>query len=259
MKSLISAIVLVSVCFFFGCTEKETQYIVTNPVDVKPGSIYGTAYYFSLLYPETSNPLSGAIVTIAGTTFTTISDSSGKWELTNIPVGTYNINLWKKGYDSATIYSFCFAANGDGCAGGCGLNQFSTVTFNNLTAVYFNHPPDSVMELITINWTKSTIDSNLFQYSLYLSKDSNVSYQNYTFDNEYRSTYYITKVGNSYLIFLDYRELDDTFKKGDKVYVIAYPGELNAYNLTTTDWKTGISRHLTVPSPSPVASFIMQK
>ena len=55
---------------------------------------------------------SGAIVSIDGTSFSTLTDSTGRWDLKNVPAGTYNISFAKNGYALRKRIAYHFVGNG---------------------------------------------------------------------------------------------------------------------------------------------------
>jgi hypothetical protein len=66
----------------------------------KTGSISGI-----VLQKNTQQALVGATINVSGTSINTISDSSGRFRLLNIPVKTYNVLVSSVGYKTSTIYN----------------------------------------------------------------------------------------------------------------------------------------------------------
>lgn len=48
---------------------------------------------------ETNEPISGAKISISGTSFTSTTDADGKYEMTDIPPGDYEVITNKDGYN----------------------------------------------------------------------------------------------------------------------------------------------------------------
>jgi hypothetical protein len=94
------------VVFFFGCKDSST-----NSGSI-PGDIIGTIYQVDDTLYQPMSDKSGVNVSLVGTLYSTLSDSSGKWHLTNIPAGTYTIRFSKGGYVSSTRQDFVFSGNG---------------------------------------------------------------------------------------------------------------------------------------------------
>ena len=66
----------------------------------KTGSISGI-----VLQKNTQQALVGATINVSGTSINTVSDSSGRFRLLNIPVKTYNVLVSSVGYKTSTIYN----------------------------------------------------------------------------------------------------------------------------------------------------------
>jgi len=60
--------------------------------DIKPGKITGH------VYDQQSGIIAGALVYLENTFFSTVSDSNGKYTLSNVPLGTYTLKASKEGY-----------------------------------------------------------------------------------------------------------------------------------------------------------------
>ncbi|MBD3170397.1 MAG: hypothetical protein GF307_13010, partial [candidate division Zixibacteria bacterium] len=71
--------------------------VFANDKNVKYGSIHGR-----IIDGETQWPIEGATVLVAGAERGAASDSSGEFTIDNIPVGTYNVNIYRIGYKPLT-------------------------------------------------------------------------------------------------------------------------------------------------------------
>ena len=257
MKPLFSILMLAAVCYFFGCKEKDTIYTNTiTGVDAKPGSIIGYVVYNTGMQQY---PYPGVSVSISGTSFTAITDTNGRYSLNDGPPGTYDINMYKIGYDTMTIYAFSYAGNGNGYAGDSWLSEISKFSFSSIKESFVQDTGNASTELFTIQWTDPDFKDTLPNYipvTLFFSNQPNVDYNHYlTWGMEYYDGISITKT--TYLIPDRSDNLNQFFKKGETVYVIAYPDQ-EIHWVICTDPRTNISRYKTVPNPSPVASFVMQ-
>jgi hypothetical protein len=100
---LLFALALLAGIIFSGCKEVTSSGI--------PGDIAGT-----LQVLDTNNAFlkdnSGVRVSLEGTSYSTISNSDGKWSLTNIPAGTYTIVFSKENYATQKEQNFSFSGNG---------------------------------------------------------------------------------------------------------------------------------------------------
>ncbi|GMQ82869.1 MAG: VWA domain-containing protein [Rhodothermia bacterium] len=68
----------------------------TSVQEVKNGTIYGI-----VSNSISGQPLSGATVIVIGTTLGSIADVNGKYKITNVPVGTYDLQSSNAGYQNA--------------------------------------------------------------------------------------------------------------------------------------------------------------
>src|SRR5205085_667173 len=66
--------------------------------------------YDTLYHPITDN--SGVSVSLEGTSFKTSSDASGKWNLANVPPGTYTLTFSKDRYATSKDQTLQFTGNG---------------------------------------------------------------------------------------------------------------------------------------------------
>jgi hypothetical protein len=64
------------------------------------GSISGT-----VIQKINKTPLTGAIISLSGTTFTALTDSNGRFRLLNIPVKTYNLEVKAISFKALTLYN----------------------------------------------------------------------------------------------------------------------------------------------------------
>jgi hypothetical protein len=85
--------------FFSGCTDKTVSPTGTGA----PGNIHGKVMlYDTLSDPFTPtgaariNDASGVQVTVEGTSYSTVTDSLGQWQLSNVPSGTYTSIVFSK-------------------------------------------------------------------------------------------------------------------------------------------------------------------
>jgi hypothetical protein len=94
-----SAIILM---FAAGCKEHTTS--PNPPVDstILKHFITGTVY----LYDGNGNPVSndGVTVTLKGTSASAVTDGSGKWKITGLVNGTYDLNFTKPAFGAVKIF-----------------------------------------------------------------------------------------------------------------------------------------------------------
>jgi hypothetical protein len=99
-------ILVLLVVVAYGC--KDDSSSTSNEVT---GTLRGGV----LLYNEHGDreiDNSGVLIQCEGLPFSTISDSSGKWELKNLPTRTYSLSFSKEGYSTWKRTSYGFIAGG---------------------------------------------------------------------------------------------------------------------------------------------------
>jgi hypothetical protein len=74
---------------------------------VSTGSVSG------IVRDEDGNPISGATVTIPGTTLQAVTDATGHYMIPYVPAGTYDIRISKNGYESETVSGVSVTAGED--------------------------------------------------------------------------------------------------------------------------------------------------
>ena len=92
-------------CLVYSCNQYDQPTIV---------NLRGTMTGFVRLVDENGDDLSsgGVKVSVDGTNFSTLSDSSGKWTLSDVTAGTYDISFSKEGFGTNKVVSFSFVGNG---------------------------------------------------------------------------------------------------------------------------------------------------
>jgi len=195
------------VTLFLGCT-KEMNYNLLN------GNFQGHLY----CYQDTTN-LPGT-VKIDGDNLskTVTSDSSGKYTITGLSTGTYNLTFSKEGYGTHYIYGLPFI-------GGDSITEFvpsvhlaklSNATVKNLKIekVILESYYSRMSKMI--HWSADFYpDKNIeTNYIAYLGVDDKVSYKNYL-------SYHFIQYYPSLIELSEYDTL--IFKKNTKIYMIVYP------------------------------------
>ncbi len=94
---------LLTLIFIILSCEKESSPTIT---DVKPGNITGILDIYD------SDDNGGANVSLKGTNISTTTNYEGRWTLTNVEPGVYDIIFSKPGYDTTEVYGFPFPGNG---------------------------------------------------------------------------------------------------------------------------------------------------
>jgi hypothetical protein len=102
------------VVVFSGC-ESSSETSMGNG-STQFGTMVGFLTYIDTMtsdyYNSIRRPLAGATVRIEGLSLTAQSDVNGKWEIRNVPAGTYKISALKEGYSTSVDPAFPFVGNG---------------------------------------------------------------------------------------------------------------------------------------------------
>lgn len=106
-KSILSVLVAIFLLIQSGCSD-EDSICTTCPV---PGTIKGTL----MLIDSTGiafDDYSGAKVELEGTSFSSLTNSLGQWELRGVPLGIYTIRISKPGFGYMRYIGYQFVGNG---------------------------------------------------------------------------------------------------------------------------------------------------
>jgi len=103
MQNYLKLLVLSAFSFLYGCKDSATSPGVT-------GSMVG--YVVAIDSTGTNRDNTGVKISIDGTNYSAMSDSSGRWEMTNVLPGTYNISFTKNNYATEKMIAYRFVGNG---------------------------------------------------------------------------------------------------------------------------------------------------
>lgn len=80
--------------------EGESRRLDTQltPLPPQPATLWG-----SVIDAETGSGISGATVTLVGAGLADVTDSSGSFEITNTPPGTYSVRVSHPDYETVVI------------------------------------------------------------------------------------------------------------------------------------------------------------
>jgi len=178
------------------------------------GSISGYVY---LVNPDTIyNDNSGVRIQIENTLFETITNSSGKWKITDLQTGIYNILISKSGYTNFKYNSVQFVGGGDYIIGTRYLASPPEI-FITIDTVY-SHPFG-----VTIHGQRlNDIEGAQSYYGMiFWGADNSVSANpgHYNFTSDLLFNY------NSYTYSLSISKnnfYNAGFKSGDRIYVTIY-------------------------------------
>jgi TolB protein len=156
---------IISVFVFTSCEEDTVQ-------PETYGSISGSVYDAD----DIKTPVSGASVTTNPPTSALLTDSNGKFKVSNIPVGSYVITVSKSGYDKGTIS--VSVKEGETSEASVLLTQSDTE--NNAPYAPVNYLPADEAEnqpvAVTLKWSGRDPDANdSLRYDVYLYETSSAS------------------------------------------------------------------------------------
>jgi hypothetical protein len=149
MRNVIKTGALLAFVVFYGCKDSST-----NSGSI-PGDIIGTIYQVDDTLYQPMSDKSGVNVSFVGTPYSTLSDSTGKWHLTNIPAGTYTIRFSKGGYVSLTRQNLVFGGNGTFFYNAAGNSGYTAMyPISNLFPNIILRPFE---DLVQFNYLRDTI------------------------------------------------------------------------------------------------------
>ncbi|MHA1342160.1 MAG: hypothetical protein ACTSO2_19490, partial [Promethearchaeota archaeon] len=224
---------------------------------------------------EYFNPLddfSGVSINIKGTNYITQSDSTGKWTLTDIPAGVYDLIYSKSGFDSLLIFGFSFAGNGTAFVESGLTKYFATESY----FPYTTHTKWVIEQLPSVNISNLSFDT---KYLLYMRNEDSIEYLPLTINSDMKTGLTIFMSNNPEVSKYSYQthfwagrgllsfEFDSVknirsygiskyfltsyYKNGGKIYAIAYPGSYGY----TKDLRNGYIHWARFGKPSEVVSF----
>lgn len=188
--------------FLLGCDKNDENIFLK-------GNIVG----FVNLVNETGNEVedkSGVNISIEGLTSSANTNEDGRFELSNVPAGTYNIIYNKTGYGSYKRFSFQFI-------GGNVPAMLYETTLYEQPKIDIQSLDISFDDNI-INITGEITATNYFTVQTFINDSANVSNENY----DYASARY-NYSGWEYTQFSQSIYLSETpYFLGDKVYLVIY-------------------------------------
>jgi len=278
-----SLLVIILAFAIFGCKDSVSS-------SGSPGNIIGYVQVYDTNYKLISN-FSGVKVSLEGAPYSTLSDASGKWQLSNVPAGTYGIVFSKDGYATQKQYDFEFTGNG---------TYYYSIAPNSTVRAMMPFPnlyPDLVLrpfeDEVQVNYVKDsvTIDSLSAAHHHYIYDTIITKLEVAIFSSRSKYSYIGTRVvpvlvfakdknldpanASTYLLASsDYSNNQDTsgahnltvlrssllnagFHSNDSVYCCAFAGTLYSIftwtdPLTNRDIYSGLS-----PYHSEVRSFLL--
>jgi len=202
MKFFKIIIILNILLFLLGCDKNEGNIILE-------GNIVG----FVNLVDEAGNEVedkSGVNVTIEGLTSSANTNEDGRFELSNVPAGTYNIIYNKTGYGSYKRFSFQFIGG-----------DIPAMTYE--TTLY--EQPKIEIQSLDISFNDNIIsitgkisETSKYTVQAFINDSSNVSNLNYDYASYKYSFCCIPTTQFSQSIYLS----ETPYHRGDEVYLVIY-------------------------------------
>lgn len=233
LKLLIIANILV---FLLGCDKYENNIFYM-------GNIVG----FVNLKDETGNEVddkSGVIVSIEGLNISANTNEDGRFEFSNVPAGTYNINYNKIGYGSYKRFGFQFIG------GNIPALLYETTLYEQ---------PKTEIKSLDVSFNDNVItisgeitETNYFTVQTFFNDSSNVSNENYDYASA-RSGY----SGLSCTQFSQRIYLSETpYYPGNKVFLIIY--FINSNEVGYYDYEKEKFFYTSYKKASSVISLILE-
>jgi len=220
MRNLIITCFLVIILFCCGCKDSTTS----PGID---GTMIGYVVAHDTVGPSNN---SGVKISLEGTNYSTLSDSSGRWEMTNIPPGTYTIAFTKDNYATEKTIAYKFAGNGTDflytqniyailwMKTTLVIRPFDNDVATFSSRIFRNDPLESLPGTVMLLFGKDSLLSPLNSNSYF-----------YRIDNLYQSVPPDSTTGYSFSFSVKYELLTAGFKHGDKIFCEAFPSNLKVY------------------------------
>jgi len=188
----------------------------------------------------------GVSITVDGSAKSAITDVNGRFVLSGMITGTYNLVLNKAGYGSYKVVCFQFVGGGTAYVGNCFLTRIPNFKISGLTAT-------SSAGVINLNGIISgTVPTNYAIFIAFLNSNALVSSQ----PSNYESYQIIGFNSSSSSVTTSFSSTD--LVKGQIVYLRIYPAPSMCYNLYV-EIVTGRYYFPSLgPDPSNVVSVIVK-
>jgi hypothetical protein len=169
------------------------------------------------LYDEGTTPIDGSnmTVTVENTnhTIAAITDMNGAFTLLDVPFGTHTIVYEKTGFGTYKLFDFQHKKSESAISNAPSLGKVSTTQITGLEA---NLTGDYVIISITTNPAGSNGNTRYIRY--FLSTDSTVSNENYT----YFSPIFASRINPKEITISKNDLINAGFASGQTIYINAY-------------------------------------
>lgn len=201
------------------------------------------------LYNEGTTPVDSANMTIkvAGTTLSTTTDASGHFSLSDVPFGTYTIIYEKAGFGTFKKFAIEHRDNATAILNTPSIGETSTTQITNLEATVNGN---DIVVSATTNPGGSNGNTRYIRY--FLSTNSNVSHENYT----YFSPGLISQINPKDITLSNNMLTSAGFSKGETVFVKVYGDSFWSNEYMDTDLGRNVFPNLNMTSTNAV-SFVV--
>ena len=233
---LISLITLL----FYSCSKKTTS---TDVLPLPFASVQGTVVLYTATGTQASTSY-GVTVSLDGTIFKTTVDSTGEYNLSNIPQGVYTLTFSQPGYSSYKIYNSNILSGTTAIQySTVNLYQPSTTSITNL-AIQSSYGFYSITGKINPPIPGNLQESIVF----FLSTSDTVSPTNYI--NSIYLPYTNTSATSVGTFSESLGDLYSYFPSGSTVYAVAYASYATAYGsyINPATGKTNYTGLSAIPS-----------
>lgn len=224
----------------------------SNDEDPTPGPITKANITGSVnLYDEGTTQVdnSNMIIKVEGTTpsISAITNANGDFTLADVPFGTYTILYEKSGFGTFKKFDIEHLNNATAITNTPSLGEISTTQITNLQA---NVSGNDIIISVTTNPAGSNGNTRYVRY--FLSTDSNVSNENYT----YFSPGLVSRINPKEITLSNNDLISAGFSKGQVVFVKVYGDSFWSNEYFDSDLDRNVFPNLNMTSNNAV-SFIV--
>ena len=248
MRKIKSQIFLIVICMMIISCKKEYS------TQIQTGTLIG----FVTLYDECGDVIlnkSGVNVNVMGnSTFKDTTDNYGRFEINNLPSGTYNISYTKQGFSQTKTIGMQFVGGSNPAYISKTLNKPASQTVNLINVFIDNGSPQKWI-LASVKVTSDCSIGSHENARIFYGLSDTVSSTNYDYSvlfNYYKDSVNEVTENIAYTIVPAYQN----YKSGTKVYFVAYgsPAVYSSYINT----KTGLAIYSGLnPNPSNIMSHVI--
>ena len=217
-----------------------------NRYDSAVTSLPGTISGFVSIINESGSSLAdkrGVRISLDGTNYSAISDSSGHWKLGDVQAGVYNIAFSKDSFGTNKVISYNFAGNGNAFIQQMQIAAIPKITSTN-ESVEVDTSSGTWSLKVKGSISQVAADSTIRIVLLFFGRDANVSSdpQKYVA----ASNSFVASGDNRFSPVIYLQQLHSMgFKSGEKVYLASYAASKQFFRYidvnTSRNYYCGIS------------------